>query len=353
MTHIALEAASALEKEGIHAEVVDLRSLRPLDEDTIVHSVRKTHRCVVVHEGWPYGGVGAEICDRVQRLAFDWLDGADPAGDDVRRTDAVQREAGAALHPAGGAGRDGGDKAPHDARPGANRAIAATDTNETARLRWRKSSRCRSSPPRWKRGFWRPGIRRRGTRSPSTTSSPTSRPDKATMEFRAFDKGTLLKILVGPGSEGSTRPAGGRSRRKRGRRERSRREGGVAGERPQRRTRAPRPARKRRPRGRTRKPPPHRPHPLRNRREARLRPSPRHRLWRRPRRPRSRRRSTKARPSIRTTRDAAATERRSNGDVMASPYVRKTARDLGINLQGAKVGSGPGGRIVAGDLGSR
>jgi pyruvate dehydrogenase E1 component beta subunit len=74
MTHVALEAATQLEKEGISVEVIDLRSLRPLDEDTIVHSVRKTHRCVVVHEGWPYGGVGAEIADRVQRLAFDALD---------------------------------------------------------------------------------------------------------------------------------------------------------------------------------------------------------------------------------------------------------------------------------------
>ncbi len=74
MTHIALEAAAALEKEGISAEVIDLRSLRPLDEGAIVRSVVKTHRCVVVHEGWPYGGVGAEISDRVQRLAFDSLD---------------------------------------------------------------------------------------------------------------------------------------------------------------------------------------------------------------------------------------------------------------------------------------
>ena len=74
MTHVAIEAAAALEKEGISVEIIDLRSLRPLDEDAIAHSVRKTHRCVVVHEGWPYGGVGAEICDRVQRLAFDWLD---------------------------------------------------------------------------------------------------------------------------------------------------------------------------------------------------------------------------------------------------------------------------------------
>src|ERR1019366_10384554 len=74
MTHVSLEAATALEKEGISVEVLDLRSLRPLDEDALGLSVRKTHRCVVVHEGWPYGGVGAEICDRVQRLAFDFLD---------------------------------------------------------------------------------------------------------------------------------------------------------------------------------------------------------------------------------------------------------------------------------------
>jgi pyruvate dehydrogenase E1 component beta subunit len=74
MTHIAMEAAAELEKEGISAEVIDLLSLRPLDEDAIVQSVEKTHRCIVVHEGWPYGGVGAEIADRVQRLAFDSLD---------------------------------------------------------------------------------------------------------------------------------------------------------------------------------------------------------------------------------------------------------------------------------------
>ncbi|WP_437760367.1 pyruvate dehydrogenase complex E1 component subunit beta [Sorangium sp. So ce1389] len=74
MVHVALEAATELEKEGISAEVVDLRSLRPLDEETIVRSVTKTHRAVVAHEGWPYGGVGAEIADRIQRLAFDELD---------------------------------------------------------------------------------------------------------------------------------------------------------------------------------------------------------------------------------------------------------------------------------------
>jgi pyruvate dehydrogenase E1 component beta subunit len=74
MTHVALEEATALAADGIDVEIVDLRSLRPLDEETVVRSVKKTHRCVVVHEGWPYGGVGAEVADRVQRLAFDYLD---------------------------------------------------------------------------------------------------------------------------------------------------------------------------------------------------------------------------------------------------------------------------------------
>ncbi len=74
ITHVALQAIAELAKEGISAELVDLRSLRPLDEETIVNSVRKTHRVVVAHEGWPYGGVGAEIVDRIQRLAFDDLD---------------------------------------------------------------------------------------------------------------------------------------------------------------------------------------------------------------------------------------------------------------------------------------
>jgi pyruvate dehydrogenase E1 component beta subunit len=74
MVHVALDAAKELATQGIQAEVVDLRSLRPLDEETIVKSVQKTHRAVVTHEGWPYGGVGAEIADRIQRLAFDDLD---------------------------------------------------------------------------------------------------------------------------------------------------------------------------------------------------------------------------------------------------------------------------------------
>ena len=71
---MALEAADELAKEGIEAEVVDPRTLRPLDEDMIFESVRKTNRCVVVEEGWRFAGFGAEIADRVQRDCFDALD---------------------------------------------------------------------------------------------------------------------------------------------------------------------------------------------------------------------------------------------------------------------------------------
>ncbi|MBI1723625.1 MAG: pyruvate dehydrogenase complex E1 component subunit beta [Gemmatimonadetes bacterium] len=74
MVAVALKAADELAKEGIGAEVVDPRTIRPLDIATITASVRKTNRCVVVEEGWPQYGVGAQIVDDVQREAFDDLD---------------------------------------------------------------------------------------------------------------------------------------------------------------------------------------------------------------------------------------------------------------------------------------
>jgi pyruvate dehydrogenase E1 component subunit beta len=69
-----LKAAEKLAEEGIDAEVVDLRTLRPLDMDTILGSIVKTHRAVIVEESWPYCGMGAGIADRVYRAAFDELD---------------------------------------------------------------------------------------------------------------------------------------------------------------------------------------------------------------------------------------------------------------------------------------
>jgi pyruvate dehydrogenase E1 component beta subunit len=74
MVKLALQAAEELEKAGISAEVVDLRSLRPFDVATVVASVKKTNRIVAVEEGWPFAGIGAEIAALVMEEAFDWLD---------------------------------------------------------------------------------------------------------------------------------------------------------------------------------------------------------------------------------------------------------------------------------------
>jgi pyruvate dehydrogenase E1 component beta subunit len=70
----AMEAAEELAKDGIDAEVVDLRTLKPMDTDTVVASVQKTGRCVTVEEGWAQSGVGAEIAARLMERAFDYLD---------------------------------------------------------------------------------------------------------------------------------------------------------------------------------------------------------------------------------------------------------------------------------------
>ena len=74
MVGVALDAAAKLEAEGISAEVINLRSLRPLDVDSIVASVKKTNRIVTVEEGWAYAGIGAEIAATIMENAFDWLD---------------------------------------------------------------------------------------------------------------------------------------------------------------------------------------------------------------------------------------------------------------------------------------
>lgn len=74
MVGYALQAADALAKQGVNAEVINLRSLRPLDRDTIINSVKKTHRVVTVEEGWPQCGVGAEIGAICYEEAFDELD---------------------------------------------------------------------------------------------------------------------------------------------------------------------------------------------------------------------------------------------------------------------------------------
>ena len=87
MAHVAEDAARALSHDhGVEAEVIDPRTLRPLDLDTILESVRKTNRAVIVEEGWPHGGVGANLSTLITEQAFDHLDAP------------VQRVTGADVH---------------------------------------------------------------------------------------------------------------------------------------------------------------------------------------------------------------------------------------------------------------
>ena len=74
LVSVALKAAEQLAGENIAAEVVDLRTIRPLDQETLLQSVGKTNRCVIAEEGWPFAGVGAQVVDLIQREAFDALD---------------------------------------------------------------------------------------------------------------------------------------------------------------------------------------------------------------------------------------------------------------------------------------
>ncbi|MGV3561162.1 pyruvate dehydrogenase complex E1 component subunit beta [Larkinella arboricola] len=71
---VALQAAEELAKNGVSAEVIDLRSVRPIDYDTVINSVKKTNRCVVVEEAWPLAAISSELAYTIQRRAFDYLD---------------------------------------------------------------------------------------------------------------------------------------------------------------------------------------------------------------------------------------------------------------------------------------
>jgi pyruvate dehydrogenase E1 component beta subunit len=74
MVQSALEAAEMLSEDGIEAEVIDLRTLRPLDMDPVIESFKRTNRAVVVEEGWRSYGVGSEVASRIYELAFDYVD---------------------------------------------------------------------------------------------------------------------------------------------------------------------------------------------------------------------------------------------------------------------------------------
>ena len=103
MVDVALQAAEALAKEGIEAEVINLRTLRPLDIATVVQSVKKTNRLVNVEEGWPFAGIGSEMAALMMEHAFDYLDApvVRVSGADVPMPYAANLEALALPKPAG------------------------------------------------------------------------------------------------------------------------------------------------------------------------------------------------------------------------------------------------------------
>lgn len=74
MLYVVQDAAAELAKNGIEVEIIDPRTIRPLDEELILRSVKKTNRCLIVEEGWPFAGAGAEVAYRVTSKAFDYLD---------------------------------------------------------------------------------------------------------------------------------------------------------------------------------------------------------------------------------------------------------------------------------------
>ena len=105
----ALKAADELAKENISAEVIDLRTLKPMDTETIVESVKKTGRLVTVEEGWKQSGVGAEISARMMEEAFDYLDAPVDARDRQGRADALRRQSGKARAAVGRRSGRGGE----------------------------------------------------------------------------------------------------------------------------------------------------------------------------------------------------------------------------------------------------
>ena len=201
IVHVALDAAKTLEKEGIDVEVIDLRSLRPLDTETILASVAKTHRAVIAGEGWPYGGVGAEIFDRIQRLAFDELDAP------IERVQTIDVPM------------------PYNAKleqlviPQATRDRRRGRTLALPRLIWLRA-RARPAKRVYRGDDHMAKVLEMPKLSPTMTEGQLTvwhkkegdavgvddllaevETDKATMEFRSFDKGTLLKLLVPTGSQ--------------------------------------------------------------------------------------------------------------------------------------------------------
>ena len=152
LVHEALDAANQLEEQGVSVEVVDPRTLQPLDEEAIVESVKKTNRCVVAHEAVTRMGFGAEVAAVVQHQAFDWLDS---------RSNASARSSRRSVR-----ARDGGvRRAPRQGRRGGDPADGAA---------WRLRSSSRAWARAWSRGRSSAGSSRRASASRRASRSTSS-----------------------------------------------------------------------------------------------------------------------------------------------------------------------------------
>ena len=159
LVHESLAAAEQAEKDGISVEVVDPRTLLPLDEETIVASVRKTTRCVTAHEAVTRGGFGAELAAVIQHGAFDYLD-------------APIERVGLEVRAAPVRARDGAARRARTRRTCSTRSGARSRGARGAR--WRSRSSCRVSARAWSRARSSAGSSPRATRSRRASRSTSS-----------------------------------------------------------------------------------------------------------------------------------------------------------------------------------
>ena len=189
LVHEALAAAEEAEKEGVSVEVVDPRTLQPLDEEALVDSVKKTNRCVVAHEAVTRMGFGAEVAAVVQYGAFDWLD-------------APIERVGAKFAPLPFAPVMEEFVVPH-----ADDVLAARSTAPSER-KWRLRSSSRASGRAWSRGRSSTGSSPRATRSRRASPSTSSTRRRSRRRSRPTQTGVLLRILA---QEGARSPSVGTS----------------------------------------------------------------------------------------------------------------------------------------------
>ena len=208
LVHEALKAAEEAEKDGISVEVVDPRTLLPLDEETIVGSVRKTTRCVTAHEAVTRGGFGAELAAVIQHGAFDWLDAP------IERVGA--KFAPLAFAPGDGAvGRPARRRRPRRDPPDGGPGVAMATEVKLPRLGQGMES---GTIVRW--------LKTEGEAVAKGEPLYELDTDKVTQEVEAESDGVLLKIVVADGEVDVGTTVGDHRRAGRGRRRAARRRAG-------------------------------------------------------------------------------------------------------------------------------